>query len=141
MLRPEVRALSLSFSIYQADMSNNAAIVKEAYLRESDPLVRRSAIRIAGFVGHSPENLDLSELLMHETDPVVLKEVVEARSFWAYPSRSDVQGPELWEGTHCPWLEPGPDARPWEKRELQRLLEILEADTTPSLRDAASLAV
>lgn len=121
----------------------NPKVLASAWARDPSPVVRTTCARLAGFLGHDPETLDLPALLLSVEDPGLLTEVIQARTLWTTPHV--FQALELWDGLLCNWI---PDAgRPprvvlaWEPRELARLEEIIGTSRAPELRDAASLAL
>ncbi len=158
--KPETRAIALSFGIFGIGLdgepySETRALNALAH-KDRSPLVRKAAIRMAGFLGPIKGNVDLSvsDLLFEEKDPALLTEVIEARSFQASPSA--ISSPdsfavmkysqpglrlELWDGFLCSWLKQSTTPLPWIDRELARLRDVLDRETDPALRDSASHAL
>ena len=119
--KPEARAIALSHSIFGKGLDgkpcSSTQALKALAREDTSPLVRKAAIRMAGFLGSVEDNLDLAGLLFEEKDPAILTEAIEARSLQAFPfaistpdtfavarySRLGLRL-ELWDGFLCDWL-------------------------------------
>ena len=139
---PKVRAVALSFAVNP--FSYDLKALRVAYEEDPSLIVRLAAIRIAGYVGGGEGALDLSKLLLTQDDPRILTEVIQARTLWCargYP----FHGFELWDGFHCDWAggfgAAAASLKFWERKELDRLRQLLAGSRDPELRDAASLAL
>jgi len=67
---PEVRAIALSFALRPVGQRGpDLALLRDAFDRDPDPLVTRAALRIAGFFGDAPGNLNLRRIIFEEESP------------------------------------------------------------------------
>ncbi len=151
--RPRVRALCLSHAVVKGGrdtgkggLRNAVAydyeILSRVFESGRDELVRRACVRIAGVLGQHPESLDLNRLLGEVESSKLLVDVIQARTLWL--GYRQVNGFVLFDKTVCDWLPivtRGAKALPWSEAEIAALQSILETETDPELRDAASLAL
>ncbi len=143
--RPEIRALAVAAAAIEAAQNPSEEpdleFLRGAFKSDRDPLVRRAALRSAGFLGHVPGNLGLPRLLLEEHDVATLREIIQARTLWASklePAELEVlEGIVLSAGKRPEKAEP----LPLEPPEVARLEEVLSRERDPALRDAASVAL
>ncbi len=143
----KVRALLLSFLVVTGKQKNKNIYefdlqpLVDTYREDKSLLVKKAAIRLAGWLGNVPNNIDLPHLLQTETDPILLKEIVEARSIWVGMETSE--GLELWDGFRCRWV-PASQRRnaklAFTQEELLAIEAALSKYPQPDLRDALSRA-
>ena len=140
-----VRAVAVAFlavaskdKIYHFDPTS----VVSSYRNDESALVRGAALRMAGFLGNQPGTLDLAKVVTTERDPVLLRQAIEARTFWT--RHTPRVALELWDGFRfdaLPRVRQKNLALPWSDAEVDRLGEILASHREPRLRDAASFAL
>jgi hypothetical protein len=144
--RPEARCVALEVSAGLDSIAQPSPIV-QAYHEDSSSLVRRAALRMAGYLGDAPGSLDLPRLLMEsDPDPTVRAEAILARDVWSYRLEDGCRI-ELWEGSG--FLRPEGDLvrgqKPvrkwWRNKELEGLEAILRSERNSFLRDAASMVL
>lgn len=137
----------MSFALHRSGSNGvdvDFAPLVERYEHDASPIVRTAALRIAGFLGNRPGNLDLARLLGEERDPRILTGIVEARTLWTKRFARRLDGFELWEGYLCDWFAlDSANQLPaeWKPDEIERLLAILGESSDSALRDAVSFAL
>src|SRR5262245_56817748 len=147
---PTVRAIALSFAVFRERKENAGGgvafdydfdVLREVFERNTHPIVRRAALRIAGALGQGGGNLDLKDYLLRERDPSLLREAVEARNVWISRTGS-IDGFQLGEGILCDWIPQRSGASSdWDLEEIERLEGILREEKEGGLSDAVSLAL
>src|SRR5262249_13308350 len=84
---PAMCALALSFAVVHDSRGGwviDPTPLRETLASDGDLLVRRAAIRMAGFIGDHGDGV-LRETLLKERDPALLREAIEARVLWFDP--------------------------------------------------------
>lgn len=84
---PCVRAVAMSFQVFRGRTPGNEfeydpKPVQAAFAGDPSPLVKMAAIRLAGFLGARPDNIDVGRILFTEEDPALLADAIRARTVW-----------------------------------------------------------
>jgi hypothetical protein len=144
---PKARAIALSFLVVKgraaddSDYDYDFDLLRERFEHDPDLLVQRAAVRMAGLFGDQPGNLDLKAIVLEEEDRTLLRDAIEARSYWSMLG-SRPKAFELCAGVICDWLHTGYiSCRDWSDEEIARLTKLLLEERSLELRDAVSMAL
>lgn len=135
----KTRAVALSFAFYcrrdKKELLDGEILVSA--LDDSDPLVRRAAIRICGFLRGREPAFDVAPLLYRDEHPSVLAATIRARQLWTEDSIAWAHSFELFDGLVCEWApkgDPSVKGKLWTTAERHRLGQLLR--TSDRLRSA-----
>ena len=149
-----VRGIALSFAILGGTVppTFDVELLRRCFTEDRDPLVRRVALRLAGFAGPQRQSVDLmNTILRADVTPEILVEAILARNVWSHGLGLGLLGVprrmELWDGLVADWLVPEQftaslwDSVRWSPQELRALRRQLRSSSDSAVRDAASLVL
>ncbi|MBN1443001.1 MAG: hypothetical protein JXA90_09835, partial [Planctomycetes bacterium] len=141
----EIRALALAHAMDRREAYRWSSLLVDAYRSDASFTVRRAAVRIGCAVGPVPGGLDLRVLLLDESDPHLLREVIEARIVELTAGASSRVVPLLDDLSFAFTSARSPAAAAaastLSAKEVERLRSILAESGDAELRDAASRAL